>query len=77
MVSEDNPERDPTQKRQEYAQARIAEYWLVNPVTETIVVYRLKGTRYQKAGRWGRGEKAASTSMPDLSVRVDDVLDAE
>jgi Uma2 family endonuclease len=77
VVSEDNPERDLIQKRLEYAQAKIPEYWIINPLTETILVFRLKGTRYHKGAQFARGAKAASPLLPGFSVSVDDVFDAE
>jgi Uma2 family endonuclease len=77
VVSEDNPERDLIQKRLEYAQAKIPEYWIVNPLTETVLVFRLKGTKYSKAAQYARASRAASPMLPGFSVNVDEVFDAE
>jgi Uma2 family endonuclease len=77
VVSEDHPERDLVQKRHEYAEAQIPEYWIVNPLTETVLVYPLKGKKYPKAKTWGRGTSAVSFLLPDFSVSVDEVFDAE
>jgi Uma2 family endonuclease len=77
VVSEDHPERDLVQKRQEYAQAQIPEYWIVNPLTETILVYPLKGKKYSKARTSPRGTSAVSFLLPDFSINVDEVFDAE
>ena len=77
VVTADNPERDLIQKRHEYAQAKIPEYWIVNPLTETIVVFRLKGKKYQQAGQYARGAKAVSQLLSGFSVNVADVFDAE
>jgi Uma2 family endonuclease len=74
VVSEDDPVRDLVQKRHEYAQAKIPEYWIANPLTETVLVYRLKGTRYPKADQYGRGATATSSLLPGFSVIVDDVF---
>ena len=41
VVSPDDPKRDTEVKLGEYAQAGIAEYWLVNPLTDAITVYTL------------------------------------
>jgi Uma2 family endonuclease len=76
VVSKDNPERDLIQKRNDYAQARIPEYWIVNPLNETILVFHLKGKKYQQSGPFARGNKAASRIL-DFSVNVDEVFDAE
>jgi Uma2 family endonuclease len=76
VVSEDKPERDLVDKRFDYAEAHVSEYWIVNPQDETITVYRLNGDVYSEAGVYRRGETAASVLIPGLSVAVSDVLDA-
>lgn len=77
VVSEDDPDRDLVRKRREYAQARIPEYWLVNPLTEMVVVYRLKGATYQRAGRYGRRDQAVSALLSGFAVDVAKVFDAD
>lgn len=46
VVSEDEPNRDLIQKRNDYVAAGIAEYWIVDPRTQTITVLRLENGRY-------------------------------
>jgi Uma2 family endonuclease len=77
VVSEDKPERDLVDKRGDYAEARVPEYWIVNPETETITVLRLRGDAYEEAGRFKRGETALSGLLPDFAVAVDAVFDAD
>ena len=77
VVSKDNPQRDLVQKRNEYARAKIPEYWIVNPLNETIVVYRLRANRYQGVGKYGRGERACSALLAKFSADVDQVFDVE
>jgi Uma2 family endonuclease len=77
VVSKDNPERDLIQKRHEYARAKIPEYWIVNPLTETILVYQSTGTRYRKAGEYARGTQAVSVLLKGFAVNVADVFDAD
>src|SRR5581483_3939133 len=43
VVSEDKPERDLVDKRGDYAEAKVPEYWIVNPQTETVTVLKLRG----------------------------------
>jgi Uma2 family endonuclease len=76
VVSTDKPERDLVEKRLDYAEARVAEYWIVNPEAETISVFQLNGDVYTEAGVYRRGEIAASVLVPGLSAAVSDVLDA-
>ena len=77
VVSEDKPERDLVDKLADYAEARVPEYWIVNPLTETITVFRLTGDGYQEAGVYRRGEAALSVLMPGFSVTVSEVFDAQ
>lgn len=77
VVSEDDPKRDTVKKRREYARAGIPEYWIVNPLTETITVLSLKGAKYDVHGSFARGATATSALLPDLAVPVSATLDAQ
>jgi Uma2 family endonuclease len=46
VVSEDDPDRDLQTKRDEYAEAGISEYWIVDPRTKTVTVLRLERGQY-------------------------------
>ena len=53
VVSEgaENRKRDLETKRQEYAKARIAEYWIVDPQEQRITVLTLDGQSYRRPWR--------------------------
>ena len=72
-----NPLRDTRDKRLEYARAGIPEYWIVNPIDETVTVLELDGDTYLEHGIFRRGEQADSTHVPGLAVDVAAVFDAE
>lgn len=73
VVSGDDPGRDWDEKRAEYAQAGIPEYWIIDPRDSTITVLTLNESekRYDVAGKYGRGEQARSILLPELAVDVD------
>jgi len=77
VVSKDNPERDLIRKRQDYSAARIPEYWIINPLTETITVYCLRGKSYREHGVYCRGETASSRLIAGLVLDVDAVFNAD
>jgi Uma2 family endonuclease len=77
VVSGDDPERDTKVKRVDYALAGIAEYWIVNPLEDTITVLVLEGEAYTEHGVFRRSEHATSRLLDGFSVRVAEVLDAE
>ena len=76
VVSPDHPERDTEEKVLDYAEAGIPEYWIVNPLDETITVLVLDGPAYRRHGLFRRGERATSQLLPSFSVSVDEVFDA-
>jgi Uma2 family endonuclease len=77
VVSEEKPERDLVEKRGDYAEGRVPEYWIVNPQTETITVLRLRGDAYEEAGVYRRGEAAASVLLTAFSVAIAAVFDVD
>ena len=77
IVSEDNPERDTVEKVADYAEAGIPEYWIVNPLDQTITVLALDEGVYLAPGIFGRGEQAASLLLAGFGVAVDAVFEAQ
>ncbi|MFV9504943.1 MAG: Uma2 family endonuclease [Oscillochloridaceae bacterium umkhey_bin13] len=77
VVSPDDPERDLKLKRYDYAEARIPEYWIVNPLDETITLLTLVGESYAEHGVFRRGDQAGSLLLEGFSVSVDEVFDAQ
>jgi len=76
VVSPDDPERDTRLKRSDYAEAGIPEYWIVNPLDQTITVLALDGAAYTEQRIFPRGERATSHVLEGFGVWVDEVLDA-
>lgn len=77
IVSPDNPARDTEEKPRDYAEAGISEYWIINPLNETITVLTLVGASYVTHGVFQRGDRARSKILDGFSAGVDEVLDAQ
>jgi Uma2 family endonuclease len=78
VVSPDAPERDTIRKRREYAEAGIAEYWIVNPLDESITVLTLpeEGSDYMEHGRFTRGQSATSVLLQGFTAAVSPIFDS-
>ena len=76
IVSPDNPERDFVSKRDDYAEAAIPEYWIVDPGTETVTVLKLEDGGYVEHGVYGRPARAGSRALPRFGLDVGEVFDA-
>ena len=76
VVGSDDPDRDLVTKRREYAAAGISEYWIVNPLNETITVLALRDGTYAAHGVFARGQGATSPLLPGLAIAVSTTFDA-
>ena len=76
VASPDNPDRDLVEKRADYAEAGIPEYWIADPRDETIRVLSLRGSAYVEHGVYRRGDTAASALLAGFGAEVSAVFDA-
>ncbi len=79
VISPSNAEHDRVTKRVEYAEAGIAEYWIVDPPSETVTVFVLDADAagsYREYGRYATGAVLTSPLLPDLMVPVEGVFTA-
>ena len=75
VVSSDDPPRDLVVKRADYAEARIPEYWIVDPRFETVTVLKLAGSDYVEHGVFARGDPATSALLDGVAVDVTALFD--
>ncbi len=72
---EPNYDRDYIEKRQEYADRRIPEYWLIDPDRQVVLILTLQGQAYQEHSF--RGQTAiASPTFPHLQLTAAQILQA-
>ena len=74
VVGASDPRRDTVEKRFDYAEAMIPEYWIVNPHDETVTVLTLVGGQYEAHGVFRPGERAAGVCLPGFSIPVRDMF---
>ena len=70
----ENWERDYVEKRADYADAGIAEYWIVDPQQRKLTVLALEGDAYRERGVFFAGDEAVSVALPGFAVKLDDVF---
>jgi Uma2 family endonuclease len=63
-------------KFDEYAQAGIPEYWMVDPRSRRVSVYSLDGASFRLLGHFGIGDTALSRVLVGFSVSVADLFDS-
>ncbi len=76
VVSPDRPDRDLVEKRADYAEAGIPEYWIVDPRTRTVTVLALQAGSYVEHGVFSPRQVATSKTLPAFRTDVTDVFEA-
>ena len=72
VVSEDSKDRlrDYQQKLADYAEAQVAEYWIVDPELRKVVVFQLRDGQYVEQGEFSPGAEATSLLLTDFKIDV-------
>jgi Uma2 family endonuclease len=78
VVSEDDESRnrDYQEKRADYAELGIPEYWIVDPQTDRITVLTLDSGQYRVHGEFGPGQQATSVLLERFAADVSAVFSA-
>jgi Uma2 family endonuclease len=71
VVSPGRRRTDKLHKVRDYARAGIAEYWLVDPEAQVILVHVLKGELYEVRQSAAPGEAARSAALAGFEIAVD------
>lgn len=62
--------RDFEEKLADYAEAGIAEYWIVDSERQKVIVHRLDGKYYAVHGQFTRGQQATSVLLEGFAIDV-------
>ncbi|WP_448570865.1 Uma2 family endonuclease [Trichothermofontia sp.] len=80
-----NHDRDYLHKRAQYAAIGVPEYWLIDPVAQTVMVLALAGEAYREVGVFGKQEALAepcrqqivSVEFAGLALTVDQIFETD
>lgn len=70
----DNEKRDRVIKLQQYAKFGVKEYWIVDPASRTVDIYRLEGQVLHLAETLGEGDDISSPVLPGYTCRIADIF---
>jgi Uma2 family endonuclease len=72
-----NQDRDYIHKRAQYAAIGVPEYWLIDPVMQTVMVLVLEGEAYREAGVFSGNAVIASVEFADLKLTAERIFETE
>ena len=74
ILSPSTADRDLGYKYDLYGRHGVLEYWIVDPMAETIAVHRQGDGRLEAAETLGRGDTLRTALLEGLKLRLDDVF---
>lgn len=76
VLSDGTRKRDEVTKRKLYERFGVREYWIVDPVLESIKIYRQSGKGFERAAELSveAGDTLTSPLFPGLVIPLDDVF---
>jgi Uma2 family endonuclease len=76
ILSDSTRKRDEITKRHLYERHGVAEYWIVDPVLETVKVYRRQGERFAAAELFERAEggQLDTALLPGFELALDELF---
>ena len=72
-----NHDRDYIDKRAQYAAIGVPEYWLLDPVAQTLLVLTLDGTDYREVGRFSGNQKITSIEFAQLQLEARQIFESD
>jgi Uma2 family endonuclease len=72
-----NRDRDSIHKRSQYAAIGVPEYWLLDPVAQTVMVLVLEGKDYREVGVFSGEEAIASLEFAELKLTAGQIFETE
>ena len=74
ILSPSTAKQDRSEKRALYGKHGVTEYWLVDPVAETVQIHRLQGEVLVPTRTFGREKTLRSPLLRGLELHLDDIF---
>lgn len=74
ILSPATADRDRGYKRALYGRHGVTEYWLVDPIAETVLLHRQRAGVLAVTHTFGRGQTLRSPLLPGLELQLDSVF---
>ena len=74
ILSPSTADRDLGYKHDLYSRHGVLEYWVVDPMAETVAVHRQRDGRLELAETFGRGDTLQTALLEGLQLKLDDIF---
>jgi Uma2 family endonuclease len=77
VVSKGSVVRDYVEKKNDYENFGVKEYWLIDPLNETIIVHSLEDKKYKVFSSVEEQGTAKSKILPDFELSFEEIFGAD
>ena len=74
ILSPSTADRDVGYKHDLYSRHGVREYWIVDPMAETVAVHRQRDGRLELAGAFGRRDRLVTALLQGLQLKLDNIF---
>ena len=74
ILSPSTADRDVGYKHDLYGRHGVREYWIVDPMAETVAVHRQRDGKLELAGTCGRRDRLVTALLQGLELELDNIL---
>ena len=74
ILSPSTADRDVGYKHELYSRHGVREYWIVDPLAETVAVHRQRNGRLELASTFGRRDSLGTALLEGLQLDLDDIF---
>ena len=74
ILSPSTETKDRGLKHEVYGRHGVTEYWLVDPIAETVAIHRQRGGVLVATNTFGRGQTLRSPLLAGLELHLDDIF---
>ena len=74
ILSPSTADRDVGYKHELYGRHGVLEYWVVDPVAETVAVHRQRDGKLEPVGTFGRGKRLGTAVLEGLALDLDELF---
>ena len=58
-----------------YEESGVLEYWIINPMGQTLTINTLVNGKYQSSKLLTSGDEISTPILPDFILKLEDVFD--
>ncbi|MFZ4797665.1 MAG: Uma2 family endonuclease [Bacteroidia bacterium] len=75
ILSEGNNRKELKYKYEVYEESGVLEYWIINPMGQTLTINTLVNGKYQTSRLLTTGDEVTTPILPEFVLKLDDVFD--